>query len=203
MGNLNDRQMAILEALLRNMEGLGIDEFVTKLGITRTAVRQHLTGLERDGLVERGPLRPTAGRPSRAFVLTPRGRERFPRQYAWFALGLLQSLKLKDRTKLAPALRAMGTDVGAKLAARADSMTGKARLDELVKVMNELGYHAEPDPRTGSVLAHNCVFHGLAERFPEICEFDLAFLSRLAGETLALEGCIAGGAHACRFRRES
>jgi predicted ArsR family transcriptional regulator len=66
----NTRQHQILKLLLENKRGLSIDEFAAALSISRTAVQQHLSNLERDGYIQAGVFNKTAGRPVRTFVLT-------------------------------------------------------------------------------------------------------------------------------------
>src|SRR5690606_17958003 len=70
-------------------------------------------------------------------------------------------------------------------------------------LMDDLGY----DARTGddvdgapTIEADNCVFHELAMKNPEICQFDLSLLSGLTGSKVDLTECMARGGHVCRFR---
>ena len=51
--------------------GLTADDIASALRITTNAVREHLAGLERDGLVQRTGQRPGTTRPSQIFGLTP------------------------------------------------------------------------------------------------------------------------------------
>ena len=69
--------------------------------------------------------------------------------------------------------------------------------------MDELGY----DARTGqsiagapTIEADNCIFHELAMKNPEVCQFDLALLSGFSGSKVELTECMARGGHVCRFR---
>ena len=49
------RQWQLLDFLLKNKAGMTVDELAEALNITRTAVNQHIAGLERDGYVKREP----------------------------------------------------------------------------------------------------------------------------------------------------
>src|SRR5450759_2364405 len=62
VGVLRDRQKQLLRHLLRNKPGLSVDELSRNLAVTRTAVRQHLAVLMRDGFVGPGATRPSRGR---------------------------------------------------------------------------------------------------------------------------------------------
>ena len=57
------RQQQLLTLLLQNKEGLSVEDLSKGLGITDNAVRQHLTTLERDGMVAKGETQSTGGRP--------------------------------------------------------------------------------------------------------------------------------------------
>src|SRR5690606_19927832 len=85
----NDTRRGVMLHLLRNREvGMTLDELAGIIGVSRNAIRQHITGLERDGLVKPIAVRRTGRRPSRAYGLTELGGEHFPRQYDRLALSL-------------------------------------------------------------------------------------------------------------------
>jgi predicted ArsR family transcriptional regulator len=50
---------------------LTADDLASKLGLTRSAVRAHITGMERDAVIRRAGQRPGTTRPSNVFELTP------------------------------------------------------------------------------------------------------------------------------------
>ena len=52
------------------------------LGLTRNAIRAHLTTLERDGLVQRVGHRPGVGKPSSLYELTTAAEQSFSQAYA-------------------------------------------------------------------------------------------------------------------------
>jgi predicted ArsR family transcriptional regulator len=51
--------------------GLTADQIAAKLGLTRSAIRAQIVGMERDGVVRRAGQRPSTTRPSHVFELTP------------------------------------------------------------------------------------------------------------------------------------
>ena len=88
------RKHHILKLVLEDKAGLSIDEIDTALNISRNAVQQHFTVLERDGYIQQtGVLNKTAGRPVRSFVLTAAGINSFQKRYAWFSELILTDLK--------------------------------------------------------------------------------------------------------------
>jgi predicted ArsR family transcriptional regulator len=194
---MSQRQDELLQQLHEHPTGLTIDDLADALGVTRPAVRQHLTALEAEGLVAHGEQRRTAGRPVQAYVLAPKGRERFPRQYTFLAGQLLQAVARRVGPQgLEALLREQADEVAAALEPQ---MQGQDRLAKTVAVMNELGYHAR---QTGpdQISATNCVYHALAQEHPQICAFDVALLQRLTGAEVAHERCILRGSADCCFR---
>lgn len=192
-------QSALLRALLHSGGGLTVDALAERLAISRNAVRQHITALERDGLLARGPTQPTGGRPEQLYVLSPAGRERFPRQYAWLSDLLLRTLR--DRlgsTGLGGTLESMGRAVAGSLAAFPAETTLSARIAAIAARMGELGYDTAP-PEAQAIEARNCVFHKLAAEIPEVCRFDLALLAEASGARVEHRACMVRGDAVCRF----
>lgn len=68
---LLDSSRGRIVTLLRGGGILTADDIASKLGLTRSAVRAQLTGMERDGVVRRAGRRPGTTRPSHVFELTP------------------------------------------------------------------------------------------------------------------------------------
>lgn len=194
---MGQTQQQLLRALLYQSAGMSIDDLAAVLAVTRTAVRQHLAALERDGLVARGQTRPTGRRPEQLYQLTLRGKELFPRQYQ-----LLADLLIDEVAKILghDGLTALMRSLGRKLAAGLEQQA----IDEekIVSHMNHAGYEAEVFFRSGGereIVAHNCVFHHLAQAHPQVCELDLALIGALGhGDVEHLE-CMLRGGKVCRF----
>lgn len=200
---MGGRQQQLLRLLQQQPAGLTVEQLAQGVSVTRTAVRQHLTVLERDGLVERGITQATGGRPEQLFVLTQKGQEAFPRRYSWFAELLLQTLEGKlGQEELATQLAEIGTKLATTLPpATADSP--EARIQALAEIMRELGYDSVSQATNSGlprIVATNCIFHQLAARFPEVCELDLALMSKYVGEPVTHEECMVRGGTQCRFR---
>ncbi|HCS46159.1 MAG TPA: MarR family transcriptional regulator [Pseudomonas sp.] len=195
---LGRTQQDLLNALLHHARGMSIDELADRLAVTRTAIRQHLAALERDGLVLRGETRPTGRRPEQLYRLTDHAREQFPRQYQMLASVLIDEVAdILGPEALASLMRSMGR----KLALDRESRV----VDEakIVQHMNEAGYEAEVFFRSSGdkeIVAHNCVFHRLAAAHPVVCELDLALIGALGGGEVDHTECMVRGGHVCRFK---
>ncbi|MGB0909574.1 MAG: helix-turn-helix transcriptional regulator [Nitrospirales bacterium] len=202
---MSTRQREILLLLRQYQAGLSIPKLELSLGISRTAVNQHLTNMERDGLVSKGEAEKTGGRPGHAYVITEKGIEQLPKQYSWFSELMLDGLKAKlGSDGLTSFLRELAKDVGRQLRPRLGGKANEEQLNEVNSILNELGYDAHvPFPVAGElpmIVAHNCVYHKLAAKHPEICQFDLALLETLLeGHTTSQTECMVQGGAACRF----
>ncbi|MBF8730584.1 MULTISPECIES: helix-turn-helix transcriptional regulator [Pseudomonas] len=194
---LGRTQQDLLNALLYQPDGMSIDELAQALTITRTAVRQHLAALERDGLVRRGATRPTGRRPEQLHQLTDHARELFPRQYPLLANLLIDEVAgLIGPQALSALMRSLGRKMAEDLEAH---VVDEARI---VEHMNNAGYEAQVFFRSSGepqIVAHNCVFHHLAKAHPVVCELDLALIGALGGGETVHEECMLRGGTVCRF----
>lgn len=191
-------QQDLLSALLYQPAGMSIDNLASHLAVTRTAIRQHLSALERDGLIVRGDTRPTGRRPEQLYLLSATGRELFPRQYQLLADLLIGEVaEVIGHDNLVRLMRSLGRKLAAGMA---QQVVGE---EQIVEHMNHAGYEAEVFFRSSGekeIVAHNCVFHHLAESHPEVCELDLALIGALGeGDVEHLE-CMVREGKVCRFR---
>jgi len=98
----------------------------------------------------------------------------------------------------------LGTRLGEKLADQFEGKSLENRADTLISTMNEMGYQVEKessgDAEKLNIKAHNCVYHDLALKHNEICEFDLALMSTLLHREVKQLSCMAKGDCACSFQ---
>jgi predicted ArsR family transcriptional regulator len=99
----------------------------------------------------------------------------------------------------------LGVKKSAALIPRLVGKNRAERIDEIVKIMNETGFVArtvsasEPD-KLPRVECKNCVYHDLSRDYPELCRFDIGFLSGRMGAEVEHQTCMQRGGEACRFR---
>ena len=196
----------MLTRLLERRSGATLDELVTAVGLSRTAVNQHLIALERDGYVRKATPRKSGGRPQHVYVLTEEGTNLFPKQYSWFSKLLIQTLRDQlGEDKAAQYMYDLGVKMSADLIPRLVGKNRAERIAEIVKIMNETGFLAKTvsptDPeKLPRVECRNCVYHDLSKSYPEVCRFDIGFLSGLMGAEVEHLACMQRGSDACRFR---
>jgi len=204
---LGARQRALLTSLLEWKEGRSADELAESLGISRSAVHQHLSALERDGYLEK-LIRPSqGGRPGYAWRLTNKGVHLFPKQYAFFSELMIRGMKRSlGSDGLVRVLEELGADLARRYASRVEAAADDAeRMRIVAEVLHELGYAARAQSVDGrlEIDARNCVYHDLAAEHPEVCRLDLALLGALLGTDIEHVECMVRGGRACRFRPQA
>jgi predicted ArsR family transcriptional regulator len=198
---IGQRQQSLLHLLLETKEGLTIDQLAEALGITRTAVREHVAALERDRLVEARALTVTGGRPGKLYALTARGVAMFPKHYDLMARMLLEALTQRlGKAGAEKELRVLGERLAAQLKARVGSGKLADKAKAIALLMRELGYESSsPEARTPTIEALNCVYHDLARADPSVCALDLALIGSLADADVEHRACMARGDNSCVF----
>lgn len=192
--------MRLLRELLSNRaSGRTADELADLLAVSRNAVQQQLSALEREGMVDVLELRSTGGRPSRVYTLTDAGLELFPRHYARMAESLLKhTQQLFGDEGLMALLKQMASELLEDVGPRLEGKNGNERLHEVVQILDELGYGAYLDD-DGNVRAINCVFHQLAQTSNAVCQYDALVLRSLLGSDFDHLACMRDGRAACVF----
>lgn len=198
----NDRLMGSTRgrviALLRRSERT-VNELADALGLTDNAVRMHLAGLERDGLVALRGVRRGVGKPAHVYALTPDADSLFPRAYGVVLRTLLDTL----RQRLPAAdVDALVAEVGARLGGAFPRAGGdlSQRAEAAVGVLAELGGVAEArvDGGVASIRGFGCPLREAVDGHPEVCRIAAVLLSEVVGYEVT-ECCDRGDAPSCRF----
>jgi DeoR family suf operon transcriptional repressor len=179
------------------------EELAEQLGITTSAVRQHLTGLLGDGLVAFEEVRSGPGRPKHVYRLTPAAEELFPKTYSDLTNELLdyagsaQPGLVDDLFEMRRRRRV--EDAKAR-------MSGKdfdGRVLELTRILDEDGYLADAeqlDDGSWRIVEHNCAILGVASRFGQACSSEIGFLRDVMPDAeIERTHHMMGGAHMCAY----
>jgi DeoR family transcriptional regulator, suf operon transcriptional repressor len=159
-----------------------------------------MVALEQLGYTEQASQRQTGGRPAILYKMSLKGFELFPKQYAWFSEIMLQTLRESGGPGvLEKWMREMGRSVARGLLPSLKGTSERERLEAVVSVMNQLAYEAKVVEGSGEIDATNCVYHALAARFPEVCEFDRELLRVLMEGSVDHKTCMVKGGGSCRF----
>ena len=161
-------------------------ELAQKLAMTSMGVRQHLTALERDGLLTHTSQQRGVGRPSYVYSLTAEGDELFPRAYADMANALLSAAhELDGEGGVERLLATRNRELAAQYRARMTERSFGERVQELVRIRTEEGYMADweqLDDGRFLLREHKCAICQIAEQCPQACAYELTLFQQAFGD---------------------
>jgi predicted ArsR family transcriptional regulator len=188
---------------LRRRNQATVKEIGEHLGLTATGIRQHLTVLERDGLVAAREERGHVGRPALVYRLTEQGDGVYPKRYDELALSLVE----ESRRLLGPqALQQLMRKVAARFAAPfLPKLEGKPvaeRVEAAGAILQERGNIASWSDQDGEFLLrqHTCPFWNVATKNSAVCALDVQFIRQLVGADARLTTSLLRGDDCCTFR---
>lgn len=194
-------RMEVLE-LLRRKQAASAETISSELGITPNAVRQHLTNLERDGLVKSEPVRAKRGRPSLLFSLTERADSVFPKRYGQLASMVLTEIQeMEGPEALDEIFRRVALRHASAVEPELDGLDFDQKVRRVVAWIGRAGTLAEAEETEGGVRVsiHNCPFRNTALKFPQVCTITPQLLTRLLDTPVSQAGSIHRGDRHCSF----
>jgi predicted ArsR family transcriptional regulator len=171
-------------------------------GVNRTAVRQQLAMLLREGLVEVRVEKRPVGRPTQLFALTDKAEALFPQAYGPLALTLLRQLRDVDGEKKVEQLFDRRTkSLIALYRKRLAGMTPGDKWQELARIRAEEGYMARVEGK--GLTEHHCPIAAIAREFPQVCRFEKKLFEAVLGGPLDRTDHLASGGRACVYAPET
>jgi predicted ArsR family transcriptional regulator len=179
-----------------------------RLGVTTMAVRQHLSVLQGEGLVDFTDERRKVGRPPRLWKLTPKADDRFPDCHAELAVGILQAIRsvfgeeglerlTEERTRQqAENYRARMPGPDAPV---------EERVAALARLRREEGYMAEwGRHRDGAIelVENHCSIAKAARFCPKLCAGELSLFRAVLGDDVSVDRVehLLRGDRRCTYR---
>jgi predicted ArsR family transcriptional regulator len=182
-------------------------ELAERLSITPAGIRRHLDSLVADGILESREAHVTStqlrgrGRPSKVFVMTDAGREKFEHSYDDLAVSALKFMSSKSGSHLVKEFATSRADEIERKALKKISTktTVNAKVTALTEHLCSEGYSATTAPRgTGvEICQHHCPVAHVAAEFPELCEAETVAISRMLGTHVQRLATIANGDGVC------
>ena len=172
------------------------------LGCAVNTVRHHLKELEADDLVTHDRAHHGVGAPQHAYRLSAGGHALFPDRYAETLAQLLDHLTESEGRDASVAwLRAHYGALGERIRADVEMLAPHARGEQIARALDGEGFMAtwQPSADGGTLTEHNCPHRLVAERFPEVCADEEAFLARAFGATVERQSRIASGCGCCSY----
>lgn len=180
-----------------------VKELGDHLSLTATGIRQHLTVLERDGLVQAREERGHVGRPALVYQLTSQGSELYPKQYDELANALIDEARaLLGPEALQKLMKNVAVRFASQHAARVEGRSAAERLEATSDIMADRGNIVEVEVSGGDYLIrkYSCPFWNVATVNSAVCALDVEFVRQLAGADARLSTSLLRGDPCCTFR---
>ena len=188
--------------LIRIAGPLSVTELADAMEVTATAVRQRLTRLMAQSMIEREAIRAGRGRPKHRYSLTDKGLRQTGSNFTDLALALWREIRTTGDENLSrdvlaadfagPGLGLCRTNPG-QHARRKTPVAGRT-----AQPAADPGYHRRSTDNHSTLTAHACPYPNLAEEDQSICMMEKMMFSELIGNELELTQCrLDGGGLIC------
>lgn len=194
---------------LRRTGSASVGELAEMLGVTAPAVRQRLSRLMAEGLLDRVIERHGRGRPSHRYRLTKKGERTTGDNYFDLAAILWDEIRqVEDAEVRNGLLRRLAKRLADAYSGQVGNTIGqddlRARMRDLARLMGEREVPFEVD-ESGDLPIINalaCPYPALAENDRSICTLERMMMSEVLGEAVKLSECRLDGDCRCSFEPE-
>lgn len=161
------------------------------LKMTTMGVRQHLQGLEEEGLIAFHDVKVKVGRPTRNWTLTSVGHSKFANRHGDLTINFIDSVqdlfgeeglqKVIDRRE-EQTLKHYQSHLS-------DSHTLAQKLHTLTRLREQEGYMAELEETEKGyrLLENHCPICHAAKRCPSLCQSEITIFQKLLGQQYLIE----------------
>lgn len=200
--NPENTHQAILFCLKRRQE-MSVADLCAELNITAMAVRRHLTGLQKDGLIDCRLTRKGRGRPAYQFHLTEKASSLFPSGIGNLAFELLDAVYHARGTQGITELLALRDEATvARLTPQLEQLSLKERIGEVAQIFAKNGYMTkwqELEDGNFFIYQQHCAVHSLAVHFRQICAMESRLLEKLLGHRISRQQYIMKNDPVCGY----
>ena len=199
-----------LLVLLKRTGSVTVEEAAGALNVASMTARQHLVGLERDGLVHTEKVKRATGRPHFLYCLTPKGEEMFPRRYDLFAQVLLEEAGLltpvdvdglEPDEKRSLLIHRTADRLAERFRFQVSGRTMEQRVGAVTDVLHLIGGFAEwlRTDEGFEIRDYNCVFARLVAQQQSDCEWHVRLITQLLQWPVRHELVTNARAECCRY----
>jgi predicted ArsR family transcriptional regulator len=179
-----------------------VDDLSTRIGISPTAIRQHLTILEGENLVKRERLKEGIGRPKVLYTITEKAEDFFPKYYSWLTEQLIKEIVSQDgEDRIHDIFNTIGDTFSQPFEERMQGKSLEEQIIQIKDILNEWGSYASLERKETHYLltTYNCSFYDVALKYPQVCNVHTRFLENLLDQTPQLTSCMADGHKYCEY----
>lgn len=181
-------------------------QLASELGMTTMGARQHLQGLEDEGILSIYDVKVKVGRPTRHWTLTQKGHEQFANSHGELTVQFIEAVEHifgKDGLEQVTSEREKLTIQNYRQhLEQCDSLESK--LQKLVALREQEGYMAEleQDDHGFILIENHCPICKAATRCPSLCKSELSVFQTLLGNETHVERTehIISGQRRCVYR---
>ena len=191
---------------LRKDQPLTANELGERFNLTANACRRHLKELEDAQLVRfRREVR-GVGAPAYAYSLTERGEQLFPRSYANPLADALDVVRAEQGPEgVVRIFRKQWEAIAEEVKPELAKLPLAERARTLAVLLTANGYMAESEsssPNQALIREHNCAVREIAQRFPEICTAEAAFIAETLNATVERHQHMMQGCKSCEYHAQ-
>jgi len=180
-----------------------INELADDLGVTTSAVRQHLTQLQASGAVRAEKVREGVGRPYYLYSVTAEAHNLFYKDYGELARLLLDEVAATQGPQaLQAVLRRITDRLAEKYREEMEGLELPDRISAWAELLDRRGVTVQIEKTEDGyvVTEYGCPYQNVAMENRAICEMERQVMTRLLGSGVKLTQCVLDGHHGCRFR---
>lgn len=194
--------MATTRKLLEYLKQNGpssIKTLMKQLGLSETAVRHQLNGLERSGWLTRQTQRQGKGRPATVYALTHASEGLFPKRYPELLDAVL--CEAANEGIIETLLEGVAKGMGQELRTKLEGLQGPAMLGALLEYMDygDMLGQLEETPAGWELKAYNCLYYATGQKFEQVCNLPAKVINKATGLPAERPFCQRDGAKACHF----
>lgn len=202
MSTVTETSDARLLDLLKQQGALSIADLARATAVTATAVRQRLTRLMAQGLIERKTTRAGRGRPSHRYSLSEKARRQAGNNYGDLAIMLWEEIRaVKDPEIRRGLFQRLAAAMARFYADRIKGATPAGRMESLKELFSERRVPMEVNSSGSSpvLTVLDCPYPELAEKDRGICAVEKMMFAELLDAPLRLSQCRLEGHSCCQF----
>jgi DeoR family suf operon transcriptional repressor len=172
-----------------------INDLAADLGISASAVRQHLGQLEASGAVRTRKVRDGVGRPHHVYSVTSRGHQLFRNDYGDLARFLLDEVgDVEEPDVFFQVLRRVGERLAETHRGEIEGNSLGERVQALSEWLARRGVPArvEKDGEAYELRSHGCPYHNVATENHAACEIERHVMARLLWADVERVDCMLG-----------
>ena len=179
-----------------------VQDVADDLGVTPSAVRQHLGQLQASGAIRAAKVREGVGRPYYVYSVTPEAHNLFYKDYGHLARLLLEEVARDQGPQ--ELTRVLGR-ISRRLAEfYRDDVEGQdlaSRVQAWADLLDRRGVTVEvrSDEDGYALLEYGCPYQNVAQTNRAVCEMERQVMAHLLGSGVQLTHCVLDGHHGCRF----